>query len=451
MTFEIRNLKWKGKSREFRQVGGSAPRSWKIEVNGATIKTMWGQVDGAMQTAIEVAVAVNEGKANQKTPEEAALDKARRMALLKFREGYREVKPGTFEFMDSVESEIDFDNLPQSLCFYKPDNSMGPGITKKAIAQQTWYLRKANGLMFVISKGTGKAKLYSRRMLRHQDDEAGQEDKTWDRRFANIQGVADLIMPANSILLGELVVVDRKTGLEDFKAVQTLTKSLTERAFVDLIDLENQGKQPVFFAWDVAFWSGQNLFKDTTYAQRYGLLSDFEGGPHIKPIQRFAFKHPTEAVEYAKKHDFEGFVVVDPSATYGEKGFNFKGKPDRPATACAKLKPAYEDDFIAVWDPEQGHGERSTKASSNQGIKSVALYQLNKKGERVFICNVSSGLSKEQIKDWSNPKKFPMVWKVEYTERFFQSKGDDTNALIFPRFVEVRTDKGADECINPEL
>lgn len=451
MSFEARNLKWNGKIREFRQVGGSKPRLWQIEVIGATIKTVWGQVDGAMQQAFEVATALNVGKSNYKSPEVVALDKARRTALLKHREGYREVKKGTFDFLDAVEAEILFDNLPQNLCFYKPDNSMGASITKKAANKKVWYMRKANGLMFVIARGDGDAMLYSRRMLRSHDDEVGMPDKTWDRRFANIQGVANRIMPKNSIILGELVVENRKTGEEDFKAIQTLTKSLTDQSFADLIDYENQNKQPVFYVWDVAFWNNKNLFTELAFADRFALLSDFEGGPHIKPIQRFHFETPDAAIVYAKKHGLEGFVVVDPTATYGEKGFNFKGKPSRPAADCAKLKPVFEDDFVAIWDPEHGHGERSTKERNGQGIKSVALYQYDKSGNLVYICNVASGLSKEQINEWSDPKKFPQVWKVEYTERFYTSEGDETNALIFPRFVEVRTDKSRKECVNDRL
>ena len=45
----------------------------------------------------------------------------------------------------------------------------------------------------------------------------------------------------------------------------------------------------------------------------------------------------------AKEWGFEGWVVVDPDAPgYGDKAFNFKGKPDRPSI-CGKLKPEYED------------------------------------------------------------------------------------------------------------
>jgi hypothetical protein len=456
MAFKDRNEEWVAGTRYFLQPNSksSTPRVWIIWVQGNVITYQWGQLGGAMQQANEMAQGVNIGKKNEISPEGYALYRAKEMCRKKHWEGYIETDSSGTVFMEEPSpSTIDFDNLPLNLCFYKPDNSMGAGITKKANAGQVLYARKANGLMFVISKGSQPAKLYSRKMLRHQDDEAGQDDKTWDRRFGNIQGAADYIMPNNSIMLGELVVID-KHGNEDFKAIQSLTKSLTEEAFTKLVQLENEGKRPAFYCWDIAFWDGKDLVREAPIKDRYELIHEVVDGPHIVPVQYFgdiAFPNPQVAVDYAKEKDWEGFVVVDPEGVYGDKGYNFKGKPDRPGSVCAKLKPEYEDDFVALWNPEAGYGERSTKGRNDQGIKSVSLYQYNSKGEMVYISNVSSGLTDEMKKDWANSNKFPMVWKVIYTERTYVSEGDDTNALTFARFDSVRTDKTVAECINQEL
>lgn len=473
MSFEERNASWDGSLRELRQIHSrsSTPRIWTIRVQGNSIITSWGQLGGAMQQATEFMKGVNIGKKNEMTPEQYAVDRAREMCRKRNWEGYREIglmlngtpasrDDGTCIFLDEpVKADIDFDNLSLSLCFYKPDNSMGAGITKKAEAGQVLYARKANGMMFVIAKGSQPAKLYSRRMLRNQDDEVGQVDKTWDRRFSNIQAAADLIMPANSIMLGELVVIGRPEGAygdcpEDFKAIQSLTKCLTDEAFVKLTELENEGKRPIFYCWDIAFWDGQDLVQKSPVGSRYDLIHEVLEGQHLFPVEIYNSTYcptPESAVLMAKARKWEGCVVVDPEGIYGDKAYNFKGKPDRPGQFCAKLKPEFEDDFIALWDPENGHGERSTKGRSNQGIKSVGLYQHNSKGELVYIANVSSGLKDDQKKNLADPKLFPQVWKVLYTERFYQSQGDDTNALIFPRFEEVRADKKPEECINPEL
>ena len=456
MTFEERNASWAGEPRTFIQFHsrGSAPRVWGIRVQENQIHTTWGQLNGAMQVAVEHMQGVNVGKKNEKSPAQYALERSREMCRKKNWEGYREVGSDNQPLDPVVRSDIDFDNLPLSLCFYKPDNSMGGGITKKAEAGKVWYARKANGMMFVIAKGSGPAKLYSRRMLRHQDDEAGLEDKTWDRRFSYIHGAADYLMPPNSVLLGELVVRHLETGEEDFKGIQSLTKSLTDEAFTKLVQLRAEMKEPAFYCWDIAFWDGKELVKSVPVRERYELIHEVLDGPHLIPVQFFTgemFPTPNHAIEFAKERQWEGFVVVDPDGTYEDKAFNFKGKPDRPGTVCAKLKPSYEDDFVAIWDPEKGHGERSTKGRSNQGIKAVALYQYNQRGELTYISNVSSGLTDEAKREWARPELFPQVWKVEYTDRRYVSAGDDTNALDFARYIETRTDKKPEECINQEL
>ena len=450
MSFETRNEKWTGGLRKFIQANSRhSRRVWDIAVFEDMVITHWGQEDGALQEAREFLKPLNVGKANEKTAAEVALDRGRRLALLKYREGYREVVNG--RMLEEAETTIDFEDLPQNLCFYKPENSLSVKLDGLARTGKAHYVRKADGLMFVISKGTGKAQLYSRRMLRHNDKETGQEDKTWNVRFAAIAKEADELMPPNSILLGELVCRNSQTGQEDFADVETMTKTLTDQAHIEIANLRKLNKEPIYYVWDIAFWNGEEILRTKTVQERHALMNLHIKGHYVRPIEVFRFVSPEDAIVYAKKRGFEGFVVVDPDGIYGEKAYNFKGKPDRPGLACGKLKPAYEDDFVAMWNPEQGIGERSTKLSNDQGIKSVALYQYNKKGELVFISNVASGLTKERIREWSDPAKFPMVWKVEYTERTYISDGEKTNALKFGRFIAVRTDKAPDECINPRL
>lgn len=444
MTFEERNATWTGSTREFRQINSrsSAPRVWTITVVKEFITTIWGQLGGSMQTAVEVAEVINPGKSNEKSPEVAALEKAKRLSLLKYREGYREYVNGVA--LDVAESTINFDDLPNNLCFYKPDNTMSVGMDKKARDGKVIYTVKRNGLAFVITRGARHPLIYSRRMMRQHDDEVGTS-LTWNDRFPHIVEAASKFMPPNSIILGELVVL--RDGYDDFATVQSLTKSLT----LESITRQKADKPAQFYIWDIAFWDSQDLVSRSPVMSRYNLIHEIEyPNDTFIPVQLFDsnfFPSPEAAISIAKQNKWEGYVVVDPDGVYGDRGYNFKGKPDRPAQFCSKLKPAFEDDFIAIWDPEAGHGERSTKKSNERGIKSVALYQRNKLGELVYICNVSSGLSKEQIKKWSDPSNFPMVWKVEYTDRFFKDNGDDTNALIFPRFIEVRTDKKPEECL----
>ena len=462
MGFQERNAAWDGVRRQFLQLASrsSSPRVLTVWAQDDVLYYQWGQLGGAMQEANEKAPVVNAGKKNEVGAAANALALGLRKMELKYREGYREVAPGTDTLLDAVETPaIDFSKpLPQSLSFYKPLNSAGAGLLKKAEKGDAWYTQKMNGMMHVIvSDSQGDIQIYSRRMLRQHDDES-ITNLSWNNRFQSIVRAASAVMPPNSILLGELVVLDQK-GLEDFKAVQSITKSLTTESIDRQVMLERiDGKVTTFVIWDIAFWNSEDFVSKQPVRARLDLIHELDfslTGGVLKPVPIYTkdnFKDSDEAVAYAKKNGMEGFVLVDPDGVYGDKAFNFKGKPDRPGTYCAKLKPSFEDDFIAMWDPEHGQGEFSTKGRyGGNGIKCVALHQYNSKGDLIYISNLNSGMTEKMKIEMADPKLWPRVWKVEYKERTYMSEGDDTNALTFAAYIGERTDKKPEECVNPEL
>jgi len=176
------------------------------------------------------------------------------------------------------------------------------------------------------------------------------------------------------------------------------------------------------------------------------------------------FESPEQAIDWAKKHGIEGFVIVDPNGVYEDKGWSLKGKPDRPGRFCAKLKPKYEDDFVLLWEPEKKWGtwgkgrhefDKPVKLPDGRtvkhgGIGSVGLFQYNTAGELIYICDCSSGMDYE-FQAQLHKSHFPFVAQIEYTERTYISDGDDTNALKFPVFLRTREDKKTGECINARL
>jgi hypothetical protein len=473
MNFAERNAAWTGPRRHFQQLQTRNPKPgyWSIEVKGPDIFVWWGRLGGKEQFSKDTPGAVNVGKINEKSPNVYALERAREMARKKSEyEGYREfVTTGSGgAFLDPIiEGEIDFDDLAPSLSFYKPDNSMGAGIEKLTRAGGSWYTRKRNGMMKVLCCNTkGELNIYSRRMLRQHDDEVGS-DYTWDDRFPHIIHAIEKHLPPKTILLGELVVEEvgpnvptdehryAPIGRERFDLAQSYIKSLTPKA---VKDMEDSQLWPFFYCWDVAFWGGQDLVKHMPMSERVVFIDTIEertSCTHFEALVRMQFATPEDAIEYAKANGWEGFVVIDPHEMgYGDKAYNFKGKPDRPRKFCAKLKPEFEDDFIAIWDPDKGFGEKSSKESRGCGIKSVGLYQHNKMGELVFIANVSSGLTDELIEKNSHPRHWPQVWTVWYSGRRYITEGDDTNALDFPRIKTedyLRTDKRPEECMNERL
>jgi len=461
MGFQERNAEWNGSKRQFVQLASrsSSPRTVSVWTAGDRLHYQWGQLDGAMQSAYDIAPVVNAGKKNEVSAQANALALGIRKMELKHREGYREVHLDGGMLMDPAEPPaiIFSQPLPQSLSFYKPLNSAGAGLLKKAEKGEAWYTRKMNGMMHVIvSDHQGAIQIYSRRMLRQHDDETGT-NLTWNDRFQPIASYAAQIMPPNSILLGELVV-HNATDEESFKSIQSVTKSLTAESIQRQAELATQGLVTTFFVWDIAFWNMEDFVSKQPVSARLDLIHEIDyslAKGHIRPVPVFSnsnFKNADEAVAYAKKQGWEGFVLVDPEGVYGDKAFNFKGKPDRPGSSCAKLKPGYEDDFIAMWNPAEGHGEFSTKGRyGGSGIKCVALYQYNSKGELIYISNLNSGMTEKMKIEMADPKLWPRVWKVEYKERTYISDGDDTNALTFAAYIEERTDKKTVECINPVL
>jgi ATP-dependent DNA ligase len=467
VTFQDRNAQWKGEKREFIQLASrsTSPRIWTVWAIDDTLYCKWGQLGGAMQEVNEKAPVVNAGKKNEVSANANALALGLRKMELKYREGYREVQVSAFihdtmEYttLDPIEAPaIDFTKpLPQSLAFYKPLNAAGAGLLKKAENGDAWYTRKMNGMMHVIvSDAQGAIQIYSRRMLRQHDDEAGT-NLTWNDRFPYVVEAASVLMPPNSILLGEMIV-QGPNGLEDFKAIQSVTKSLSMESRSKQHELlHGEGKFVTFIIWDIAFWNGEDFVSKQPVRARLDLIHELDyQGTALGPVQIFTADHfPTTdaALTIAKHHGWEGFVLVDPDGVYGDKAFNFKGKPDRPGSFCAKLKPSFEDDFIAIWNPASGQGEFSTKGRyGGNGIKCVALFQYNSAGELVYISNLNSGMTEQMKTEMADVKLWPRVWRVEYKERTYISEGDDTNALTFAAFIEERTDKSPQECVNPQL
>lgn len=446
--------------REFRQISRTGKtRVWTIEVKGRFIHTSYGELGGKMQTVTSEGVLKNAGKVNELTPEDDAFAEAERMILKQTRSGYT-------EHGVSAPTHIDWNAaLPQNLRFYKPDNSFSSTLLKKLEARSAWLSRKRDGEMLVIVKGPdGMVDIYSRRMLLSHHLEEGEF--VWADRFPDL--VTEIMenddIPPCSILLGDVVSDPINDGRWE---VASFMKSLTPEA------LELPGL--FFYCWDIAFWEGEDLLASTPVAVRYEIIWEYFGHTwnpsslvvpvevwEVETIRRSmgmleAYVDEVDvAVTAAITWGWEGWVVVDPEGVYGDRGYNFRGKTDRPGKFCGKLKPAYEDDFIALFDPDGVVHNRGPQgkwgSGNNRGqVGAVSLYQYNAQGERVYICECGGGITDEFRAQYSDPRSYPLVLQIEYTDRTYRAAGDKTDALTHPRVVAVRTDKTTNECINRRL
>jgi ATP-dependent DNA ligase len=489
LSFEERQRRWKGELREFRQHHGRGEREsvWEIWVVGDRVFSRFGLLGGAQQVTSYVGKTKNEGRSNEVTTEEDALAEARRDVRKKWEyEGYDEYEDGAN--IDSRNNGLSVQalltNLPGSFCLYKPENNLydQKKLLSKAKEGKVWYTFKRDGVAkLIVVDYYGEVRIYSRRARAWQDKEGPTElpDGTldystmipWAARFPHlIEAVKDLNLPKGTMMATELVARNK----DNFPYISGLTKGYTQRA---LDDMKANGF-PILYWWDLPFFGGEDLVSTVPFKQRVFLLQQLimQGGKtaleNIQPLNystNGAFASPEAAVDYAKSIGAEGFVVVDPDSIYGDKGWNLKGKPDRPSM-CAKLKPAYEDDFVVMWDPDRdtsstrtlgewGTGDNEAnkivklpdgRMVKHGGVGSVGLWQYNAAGELIFICKCASGMD-YTFQASLTPADFPAVWEVRYNERTYVSEGDKTNALKFPRVLRVRDDKAMAECINTRL
>jgi ATP-dependent DNA ligase len=445
---------------EFRNVSNKTGkiRVWRIEVNGDTIVTESGELGGQFVQTRDVCPGKNHGRSNYLTPEQDAALEAERLILEKERQGYRRYEEGATE---AVLREIDPHlPLPQNLRFYKPDNEISSEMMEKIAAGAVVFTRKRDGeAMIVRVNGLGEVEIYSRRMyLSHH-----LEETPWAERFPHwVEAAKDL--PPNTILLGEAV---SDPDRDDRWRVAQVLKSKTDKA-VDL-----QQERPVqYYVWDVAMYDGRLLVRDVPALDRFELLFDIcEKASVFHPIEVYGDedirslasisndvdtdsisgwanypKNWQDAVKAALHRGWEGFVAIDVEAPYGQFAMNFSGKDYRPSHASAKIKPEFEDDFVALFDPSSGDGEWGRGKRLSQ-VGAVSLYQINREGEYMFICKCGGGIDDDFMEKYSSPESYPLVVRVQYATRTYGK----SNALQFPRILEVRSDKDPEECINHRL
>ncbi len=481
LPFEERQKRWGGELRTFRQLHGrqDRPNVWQIEVRGDRVHTQHGLLGGQMQTTDYIGKLKNAGKKNEISPAQDALAEARRDARKKWDfAGYDEYVGDTN--IDHRHQDISIQslltNLPGSFCLYKPENNIRDQkkLWAKADKGEAFFTLKRDGVAkLIVVDYYGHIVIYSRRARAWQDKEGPKEnvDGTldystvvpWAARFPHlIDSVKRMNLPNGTMLACELAT----EGPDNFPYVSGLTKGYTDRALADMA----AGGLPILYCWDIPFYGGEDWVKTKPYRERYAAIHGHwamgSSGPekfYVHPIAAVAFANTSEAEAHAKSLGIEGYVVVDPDATYGDKGWNLKGKPDRPTTV-AKLKPRSEDDFVAYWDPDnkvgewgEGRNERGktvTLPDGSQvvhgGVGSVALYQYNAAGELVFTSNCSGGMD-YAFQSRLKKEDFPFVCQVEYVGRTYVSDEEKTNALRHPVFLRVRDDKRPEECVNDRL
>jgi hypothetical protein len=494
---------------ELEREGKNNVQMWRGWADGDQVVCQWGMKDGKLQETIDI--PGSKGRKGTKayiSPEQSAIDQLVRDVKKKSQKGYEIVRgPSRGPFADALAvelggvtkaTEIDFDGpLPNNIAFSKPQNSVDHKKLMKLEARRTEgfggppvvYTVKKNGMCYIVTKDLNdKVWIQSRGKLIVEND-----------KFPHLITDFYEFLPPCSIALCEFVV-GKGSSKQDFKAMQQIANSLPGRA----LKMQEELGLVEAYLFRMPFWAGEDIELDRICSYWLELLNKlidgwhmdlaptrFDHGDHqpgtadMDYINGLAISDDSyeEAVEEMRRFGYEGWVAYDCWNTLGKKHLSFLGQPDRP-NVCWKVKPKFEDDFIALWDPT-GDGEHCTskchlpdlKAAQQQTrtgkcpvcgkklkpngtwgtgknkerVGTLSLYQYDRNGVKQYICEVSSGLTDEQKQDIADEGFCVETAVIEYQDRSYIAQGADSNALTHPTVQGFREDKELNECINKEL
>lgn len=425
----------------------------------------------------------NVGRANEKSASQVCYEAYLRNIKEKRSQGYKEAD-SLIEAMHEhrkivhvrAEELPDLLELPREMPGFrpwKPLNRMKEGskLWKRAMHGSAYFMYKVDGYGAIVVKSDDRLKVFSLRNKEHLPSGGTLLDRLPLVEWWYDQ--AGPIIPNNTMFYAEIIPTDEIEG-STYEYVTSIIKSSVEEALIK----QDHGSYLGLYLWDVAMWAGMPIAQSYPYSDRFGTIMDIcqsmeAGGVtdglkqsilmcgHMtsKQLAHFDLEDVAPAliepqrlpihsrvgnpIEYAKKYaeeeGLEGFVVIDPDEGFGHHAWSLTGRPKRPSCA-AKLKPRYEDDFIAMWSPEEGYGEYGKGKNKNR-IGSIDLYQAIDKDTARFCGQCGSGLTDAQREKFMTMfRQGPVVVEVEFHR--WSSKGKVTN----PSFSRVRTDKSAEEC-----
>ena len=397
-----------------------------FNLEGATLRREWGIENGKKQKTDNTYCAVNKGKSNEKTPNEAAKDAFDRVIAQKVKEGYRS------EDSLPVETEMDFITIPTELCCSKPISK--PNIKKIDNALKTGNARievKYNGLChYILCQPNGKIRLYTRRMDDHTE------------KYPDIINAMerDSIFKPKSIAIGELIVSPTLNlgHMDGFKKVCEISRvdTLKGKLKKDLSEsYKRQKEYPVSMViFGILYHKGVNISETTTVGDIYDKFMN-----HIPMLDsNLKYFKPSIMINNSIKDSLNTLQNTDNAYLLegavawinNEKlSVTFNGKPLR--RAAYKIKREKEEDVI-VYDFEYGKGKYEGM------IGALLIGKHDNKKNIVPLGKVGSGLTAKDrcLELW---KDLPMVIEITYNEIF------PTRKYQFPRFSKIHEDKTIEE------
>lgn len=435
--------------REFRSIGKKATLVWKCAVENEIYYVESGQLNGKQQKfSTSPGPKGKEGSKSYVNAADNAKFHVNREIRYKKEEGYVEWIDGK-PVSENITS-IDFNEfLPTCLSPYKPISSIeDKELVKLYKTGNLLFSIKRDGFAFIAAHHPWGWEIYSRRL-----------ELQTDKFFNHINELNKVKeFGVGTILIGELQCV--YDGKEKFKDIQRFAGSDLDVAR-KLVD-DKEISEPIYMIFDALFIDGKDL-KDLSYEDRSKLWRNPVEKEQLKLITLVEYVNvtPESWEDYAKQNKLEGFVVVDKKSKFGNKLYNFNGKPSRP-NGSYKLKLWFTGDVV-IFAGTKGSGKRTG------GLGAVHLKQIDPKtGKYFYVSKCGTGFDDEMLKELGDLfKKYELpifekdkdaekielyqehigiVAEVKYPERM-----PKTNSLRFPVFVRLRMDKKQEECIAEHL
>jgi len=391
-----------------------------------TLSREWGILNGKTQTTTAEYKAINVGKVNEISAEEAAIQDMERVVKKKVKEGYIVVQSllEPINLTDPFE-RLDLDFIDTAFCCSKP-------IAKPPLKQLQEVFSAHNALTHVkYNGGCHYISVNSRRKVKLLT-------RRWDDHTSKYPDIVDAVyemnLPHNTLLITEFCV-DPLLDLPHmvaFNYFSEIAKTATVKGVCKCPQdaaIALQAKHPVRVAvFGILYYGGEQLWHIPYKEQWAKILHLFEPISKKQVLFRPQIVEAKNAASLGQlarrfKSTIEGFVVWD---TTKSMEVTMNGKPAR--RAAYKYKVAGEMDVIA-YEGKEG------KIVGKYG--SIAIGRYDPQKQFIPMGTVGGLKTHETEPDYW---RFPCVIEVNYDNVF-----PDTGKLQFGKFSKIHEDKQIEE------
>ena len=156
-----------------------------------------------------------------------------------------------------------------------------------------------------------------------------------------------------------------------------------------------------------------------------------------KSLFIYGYPHVERMSEGAHDPLFASAVLISNALKYG-------GRPPRVELGAT----AQEDGTVRFWVRDNGPGlapEEQVRLFTRPDDDPATAYGLGLGLVQRVVAKIGGGLSDENARAMADPKLYPMVWEVGFTN------WTDKGSLQFPKFKRRRTDKTLAECTTLQM